>query len=65
MDDANRRLAAAVSHEVRKCHTIGQLEHGIPAARLTPAGSGPLAPVAPNETEEGRTKHRRVELVKQ
>ena len=40
-------------------------KHGIPATRLKAAGSGPLAPMAPNETEEGRAKNRRVELVKQ
>jgi OmpA-OmpF porin, OOP family len=39
--------------------------HGIASARLRAAGIGPLAPVAPNETEEGRAKNRRVELVKQ
>lgn len=36
-----------------------------PATRLKAAGTGPLAPMAPNETEEGRAKNRRVELVKQ
>lgn len=40
-------------------------KHGIPATRLKAAGTGPLAPMAPNETEEGRAKNRRVELVKQ
>jgi outer membrane protein OmpA-like peptidoglycan-associated protein len=40
-------------------------KHGIPVTRLKAAGSGPLAPMAPNETEEGRAKNRRVELVKQ
>jgi outer membrane protein OmpA-like peptidoglycan-associated protein len=40
-------------------------KHGIPTARLKPAGSGPLSPIAPNETEDGRAKNRRVELVKQ
>lgn len=39
--------------------------HAIPAARLKPAGVGPLAPVAPNDTDDGRAKNRRVELVKQ
>jgi OOP family OmpA-OmpF porin len=39
--------------------------HGIAAARLKAGGVGPLAPVASNDAEEGRTKNRRVELVKQ
>jgi hypothetical protein len=33
-------------------------------ARLVPYGVGPLAPVASNDTDEGRAKNRRVELVK-
>jgi outer membrane protein OmpA-like peptidoglycan-associated protein len=40
-------------------------QHGIPAARLTARGLGPLAPVTSNATEEGRAKNRRVELVQQ
>jgi outer membrane protein OmpA-like peptidoglycan-associated protein len=39
--------------------------HGIAATRLKAAGVGMLSPVAPNDREEGRTKNRRVELVKQ
>jgi outer membrane protein OmpA-like peptidoglycan-associated protein len=39
--------------------------HGIAQGRLTGQGVGPLAPVANNDTEEGRAKNRRVELVKQ
>jgi hypothetical protein len=35
------------------------------AARLTPQGAGPLAPVASNKSEEGRARNRRVELVEQ
>jgi len=37
----------------------------VAAARLHPDGVGPLAPVASNDDEAGRTKNRRVELVKQ
>jgi hypothetical protein len=54
---SQRRAAAVVAELTTK--------HGIPAARLKPAGSGPLSPVAPNETEAGRAKNRRVELVRQ
>ena len=54
---SQRRAAAVVAELTTK--------HGISAARLKPAGSGPLSPVAPNDTEDGRAKNRRVELVKQ
>lgn len=40
-------------------------KHGIAAARLTPFGAGPAAPVASNKNDEGRAKNRRVELVAQ
>ncbi|MCU0412073.1 MAG: OmpA family protein [Bacteroidetes bacterium] len=40
-------------------------ERGVDATRLKSFGNGPYAPVATNETEEGRAKNRRVELVKQ
>jgi outer membrane protein OmpA-like peptidoglycan-associated protein len=40
-------------------------DHGISPARLRASGCGPFAPVASNDTEEGRAKNRRVELVKQ
>ncbi|MGD9548520.1 MAG: OmpA family protein [Candidatus Krumholzibacteriia bacterium] len=39
--------------------------HAIDPARLRAAGAGPLAPVAANDTEDGRAKNRRVELVEQ
>jgi len=36
---------------------------GIASNRLTSTGKGPADPVAPNETPEGRSKNRRVEIV--
>ena len=38
-------------------------EHRIEAKRLIAKGVGPFAPVSSNQTEEGRAKNRRVELV--
>lgn len=38
--------------------------YGIDAGRLTAQGVGPSVPVASNDTEEGRARNRRVELVK-
>lgn len=40
-------------------------QYGIAANRLRSAGVGYLAPVSSNDTEQGRRKNRRVELVKQ
>jgi OOP family OmpA-OmpF porin len=40
-------------------------DHGIAAARLSSYGCGQFAPVASNDTDEGRARNRRVELVKQ
>lgn len=37
--------------------------HGVAAGRLQAVGVGPVAPEASNETEEGRAKNRRVEVV--
>jgi hypothetical protein len=37
---------------------------GIKKSRLETAGAGDADPVAPNDTEEGRAKNRRIELVK-
>lgn len=38
-------------------------EHGVPAAQIDAQGAGYVAPIASNETEDGRTANRRVEAV--
>jgi OmpA-OmpF porin, OOP family len=38
--------------------------HGADATRLRGAGVGMLAPAASNDTDEGRGRNRRVEIVK-
>ncbi len=40
-------------------------KYGVDAKRLKAQGVGPLSPVVSNNTEEGRAKNRRVELVEQ
>ena len=54
--DLSRRRAVSVVRELTS-------KYGIVAARLDSFGAGLYAPVASNETEEGRTRNRRVELV--
>ncbi|MBI5017662.1 MAG: OmpA family protein [Deltaproteobacteria bacterium] len=60
--DANLKLSQARAEAVVQALVR---DHGIAAARLLAHGSGPFAPVATNDTDEGRAKNRRVELVKQ
>jgi OOP family OmpA-OmpF porin len=55
--DLSRRRAAAVVRELT-------LKYGIAADRLSSFGCGFYAPVASNDTEDGKAKNRRVELVK-
>jgi outer membrane protein OmpA-like peptidoglycan-associated protein len=57
MDLSKRRADAVVAALTAK--------YGVAAARLAAQGCGPLAPVGSNDTEDGRAKNRRVELVKQ
>lgn len=57
IDLSNRRAAAVTSLLTTK--------YGVPAAQLSPYGNGPYAPIASNDSEDGRTQNRRVELVKQ
>ena len=39
-------------------------QHKIPASRIIPVGVGMAAPLAPNTDDKGRSKNRRVEIVK-
>lgn len=57
---ANRTLSENRARTVREALEAA----GIPAARLRSAGYGAERPVGDNRTEEGRSKNRRVELVK-
>ena len=55
LDLSKRRAASVVQQLVSK--------YGIAASRLDSFGAGLYAPVTSNQTEEGRAKNRRVELV--
>ena len=55
--DLSRRRAATVVRELGA-------SHGVAPGRLDAFGCGLYAPVASNDSEEGRAKNRRVELVK-
>ena len=57
MDLSKRRGDAVVA--------VLSTKYNVAAARLNAQGDGPTAPVASNDTEDGRAKNRRVELVKQ
>jgi OOP family OmpA-OmpF porin len=60
--EANMKLSNDRANEVVKTLVAN---YGIAADRLKAYGVASLAPVASNDTEEGRAKNRRVELVKQ
>lgn len=59
--DYNLRLS-----DSRAASVVNSLvnEHGIAASRLLAKGVGPLAPLGSNDTDKGRARNRRVELVK-
>ena len=59
--DANMKLSQVRGEAVVQA----LIRSGIESSRLKAFGNGPYAPVASNDTEEGRAKNRRVELVKQ
>jgi OmpA-OmpF porin, OOP family len=60
--DLNMKLSQARADAVVQALVSRE---GIAAARLVGRGAGPLAPVASNDSDEGRARNRRVELVKQ
>ncbi len=60
--ESNMRLSQGRAEAVVKALVGG---HGIAPARLKAFGNGPYAPVSTNDTDEGRARNRRVELVKQ
>jgi OmpA-OmpF porin, OOP family len=60
--DNNMKLSKDRADAVLKALTG---KYGIAATRLQANGVGPLSPVETNQTEEGRAKNRRVELVAQ
>jgi OmpA-OmpF porin, OOP family len=60
--DSNMKLSQDRADAVAKALTG---KHGIDASRLKSYGVSSLVPVQSNDTEEGKAKNRRVELVKQ
>lgn len=60
-DEANLRLSQQRADAVRLALTA---QYGIDGERLRAQGVGSALPVAGNDTEEGRARNRRVELVK-
>jgi OOP family OmpA-OmpF porin len=64
--DASGSLAANVALSERRAEAVAQVlidRYGADRARITAEGVGFLAPLATNQTEEGRQKNRRVEVV--
>ena len=66
--DNQGTLETNMDLSMRRANTVVQAlssRYGVAVARLKALGDGPSAPVASNDSEDGRAKNRRVELVKQ
>jgi OOP family OmpA-OmpF porin len=55
---ANLKLSRARAHSV----VVWLTKHGVPASRLVAKGYGEVNPIAPNTTDAGRRKNRRIEF---
>lgn len=58
-DESNQRLSEGRAKSVRN----EMIRRGIDASRIEFEGKGEMAPIATNETEEGRAQNRRVEFI--
>jgi len=66
--DNKGALAYNVDLSTRRAQSVAtalSTRYGVGADRMVGRGIGPLAPLAPNDTEDGQAKNRRVELVRQ
>jgi outer membrane protein OmpA-like peptidoglycan-associated protein len=64
--DASGSLAANVALSERRAEAVAQVlvdSHGVDRTRISAEGVGFLSPLATNQTEEGRQKNRRVEVI--
>ena len=65
--DSNGSQYDMVDYHVLSMDRVGApvIDHGVADRRLKARGAGETEPVAPNDSEAGRSLNRRVELVKQ
>jgi len=66
--DNQGTLESNMDLSMRRANAVSQVltaKYGVAAARLKALGDGPSSPIASNDSEDGRAKNRRVELVKQ
>lgn len=64
--DAEGSLAGNITVSERRAASVKerlQREYGVPASQLEARGIGYLAPIASNQTDEGRSQNRRVEAI--